>query len=380
MKFVLFIVATLLSANIFAKTEKEVMQEVAQSFVKLIPYMSNVKKFKEKENEKEIKDRLQFILKAFKSSGHAGKFTKTEFKATYNVMIEHLDETIESFDTNHKVFAYKKLRSTGQLCMSCHNMISGGSRSFVKEVSKVKATDFTTAYDHAEFLYLIKDYRKAEREYRKWTDFVAAKMTSKNTLADDMIFKAAIKVMAINLAIYYTPKKARQYLDRTLTNKNITPALRQEFKDWNDSLIPWMNWKRPSTISKKFLTDFIKTKLTPLENEGEILADSKNLPVLIIARGVMDKYLKSSVSDDSVALAMYWKAVSERLIGFSYFYSLADMQLRACITDYPKSKVAKKCYQELEKQMVLGYSGSAGINIPKDVQEDLSKLKSLISQ
>ena len=97
MKIILFLTSLLISTISFAdKAEKQVMNEVAKSFVKLIPYMSDVKKFKEKESEKIIKDRLQFILSAFKNSGHINKFKKTEFKATYKVMIDHLDETIES--------------------------------------------------------------------------------------------------------------------------------------------------------------------------------------------------------------------------------------------------------------------------------------------
>jgi hypothetical protein len=362
------------------KTEKQVMNEVAKSFVKLIPYMSDVTKFKEKESEKEIKDRLQFILNAFKTSGHVDKFKKTEFKATYNVMVEHLDETIESFDTNHKVFAYKKLKATGQLCMSCHNMVKGGKKGFVKDIGKVKSDDFANKYDYAEFLYLTKDYRKADRNYRKWTEFVTSKVTSKNSLADDIVFKSAIKVMTINLAVYFTPKKGRDFLNRTLQINSLTPSLKSEFRAWNDALIPWMNWKRPSTISKTYLYDFIKKHLEPLEKDGEIMVNSEVLPTLLITKGLMDKYLQNSSRDESVAVAMYWKSVAERLVGFSYFFSLADMQLKSCIKDYPKSKIAKKCYAEYEKQMILGFSGSAGTNLPSDVKAELKSLKTLISQ
>lgn len=380
MKIILVLISLLLSNSILAKkAEQEVMNEVAKNFVKLIPYMSDVKKFKDKESEKEIKDRLQYILKAFKESGHVKKFTKTEFKATYKVMVEHLDETLESFDTNHKLFAYKKLKATGQLCMSCHNMVKGSNSGFVKTMNKVKQDDFSNRFDYAEFLFLTKNYRKADRNYRKWTEFVTSRVTAQNSLADDIVFKSAIKVMTINLSVYFTPKKSRDYLNRTLQNNNLTPSLKTEFKSWNDALVPWMEWKRPRSISKTFLYDFIKKYLTPLEEGGEIISNAKVLPVLLITKGVMDKYLQSSHKDESVAMAMYWKAVAERLIGFSYFFSLSDMQLKTCIMDFPKTKTAKKCYSEFERQMVLGYSGSAGINLPKDIKEELKALKSLIS-
>jgi hypothetical protein len=380
MKQIILITSLLLFSNSFAKSEKEVMSEVATSVVKLIPYISDVKKFKDPSNEKMIKDRLQYILKAFQSSKKGKRISRPEFQASYKVMIEHLDETIQSFDTDHKEFAYKKLRATGQLCMSCHNMVKGDKKGFVRAMNKVKGSDFASTFDYAEFLYLTRDYRKADRNYRKWTDHVTSKITAKNSLADDLVYKAAIKVMTINLAVYFTPKRARSYIDRTLQNKNLTPALKEELKDWNETLVKWMQWKRPSKISKEFLTEFINTKLIPLESEGEIISDAKILPILLISKGLMDQYLKTAKRDEMVATAMYWKAVSERLVGFSYFYSLADMQLRTCITDFPKSKVAKKCYKEFERQVVIGYSGSGGVNIPEDVKAELTRLKSLISQ
>ena len=263
--------------------------------------------------------------------------------------------------------------------MSCHNMVQGGKKGFVKDIRKVKSEDFANKFDYAEFLYLTRDYRKADRNYRKWTEFITSKITSQNSLADDIVFKSAIKVMTINLAVYFTPKKGRDYLNRTLLNNNLTPSLKNELKDWNDALIPWMKWKRPEVISNTYLNDFIKKYLIPLEQEGEIIIDGKVIPTLLITKGLMDKYLQNSSPGENVAVAMYWKAVAERLVGFSYFFSLADMQLKTCIKDYPKSKIAKKCYSEYERQMVLGYSGSGGVSLPSDIKAELKSLKSLIS-
>lgn len=379
MKLIILLTSLFVMTNVAALSEKETMSEVAGSVVKLIPYISDVKKFKDPKNEKVIKDRLQYILKAFQTSKKGKRISRPEFQATYKVMLEHLDETIQSFDTDHKEFAYKKIRATSQLCMSCHNMVKGEKKGFVRSMNKVRSDDFANNFDYAEFLYLTRDYRKAERTYRKWTDFVTSKVTKKNSLADDLVFRAAVKVMTINLSVYFSPKKARSYLDRTLLSKNLTPVLKEELKDWNDSLVKWMQWKRPVKVDAKFLNKFIATYLTPLESEGEIISESKIMPTLFIAKGVMDQFLKTAKRDEMVATAMYWKAISERLIGFSYFYSLADMQLKTCITEFPKSKIAKKCYAEYERQVVLGYSGSGGISVPDDVKAELIELKSLIS-
>ncbi len=37
-----------------------------------------------------------------------------------------------------------------------------------------------------------------------------------------------------------------------------------------------------------------------------------------------------------------------------------------------------KCYHEYEEEMVMGYTGSGGTNIPKEVLDDLKFLKSYV--
>lgn len=380
MKSLILLVSLLISVQVLAKGEKKVMTDVGRSFVKLIPYMSSEKNFSDVNNKKEIQERLSLILSAFKKSGHVDKFKQSEFKAPYEIMVDHLDKTIESFDSNHTIFAYKKLRATGQLCMSCHSMVKGSSKGFVREIAKVKRKDFSNHFDYAEFLFITKQYTKASRYYNKWAEEVLSKVNGSNAIADNLIRKTIIKNLTIHLAINFNPRKAKMFLEKILSNKNITPSMKSFLKEAIKDLDPWLTWKRSKAITKEVLNKFILKHLLPLESDNEVIVESSSFPTLLISKGIMDKYLQKSKRDSSVAKAMYWKAVAERSVGFSFFYSLSDSLLKTCIKDFPKTSIARKCYDEFEKEVVFGFSGSAGTNIPKEIKKELEDLKSLILQ
>jgi hypothetical protein len=61
-----------------------------------------------------------------------------------------------------------------------------------------------------------------------------------------------------------------------------------------------------------------------------------------------------------------------------FFMDFDRMYLRTCIQEYPKSPIAKKCYNLLEESIYLGYSGSSGTHIPLDVMKELNRFKKRI--
>ena len=51
------------------------------------------------------------------------------------------------------------------------------------------------------------------------------------------------------------------------------------------------------------------------------------------------------------------------------------MYLKACITDYAKTSMARACYLALELSISEGYTGTAGTDVPEDEQVELLRLK-----
>jgi hypothetical protein len=71
-------------------------------------------------------------------------------------------------------------------------------------------------------------------------------------------------------------------------------------------------------------------------------------------------------------LGQSYEAISEMGI-----WDLPEVYYEACVRTAPKTEEAKRCYRDFERSIVLGFSGSAGIFIPKEERDRLNDLKAL---
>ena len=96
---------------------------------------------------------------------------------------------------------------------------------------------------------------------------------------------------------------------------------------------------------------------------------------LLVSSGVLSKYLNDNPKSKLVPEILYWLSIAERRLSNTYFFSLSDLYLKDCVRLYPKSKYAKKCYQEYADNIEFGYSGSSGTDIPVEEKQELEQLK-----
>jgi hypothetical protein len=96
---------------------------------------------------------------------------------------------------------------------------------------------------------------------------------------------------------------------------------------------------------------------------------------LLVASGVLSKYITDNPLSPQAPEILYWLSLAERRLSSTYFFSLSDLYLKDCITLYPKSPYAKKCYQEYEDNITFGFSGSKGTDIPIEEKQELDRLK-----
>ena len=104
----------------------------------------------------------------------------------------------------------------------------------------------------------------------------------------------------------------------------------------------------------------------------------KNDVTLLVASGVLSHYLNDKPQSKLAPQILFWLGVADKQLGSTYLFSLGDLYLKECIQQYPKSTFAKKCYREYEDNLIFGYSGSSGTDIPEDEKKELARLKALI--
>lgn len=384
----LLILTTSSMAQTKPQNTKQVMNEVFNSFVKLIPYMNNEMKFQDPNSSGIIISNLTNISNAFKNSEHIKTFQTPGFQPSYDVVKDHLQHTIEAFNTNNKLFARTRLKATASLCISCHTQLSGGKRGFITSVNAVGRGSFDNDFEYAEFLYITRNFNKSVRYYdraiakRVETNEELKKINKKTGgvdsegYLDKSIGQSLKRILTTYTKVSFRPDKAISLLSKYENDPKISKMLRDDVKEWLKQLKVWKDSKMVYSLNKESdLRAFINKYLSPLGEENQTVEDGSQDVTMLVASGFLTKFLGQRPKSDLVPEILYWLSIADRNLDFNFFFSLSDVYLKECITRYPKSSFATKCYKEYEQNVIFGYSGSGGTNVPEEEKKELKRLK-----
>lgn len=372
---------------------KKVMQQALDSIIHLAPYMSNEMKFKDPNNEKVISLHLNKIVDSFKSVKHVSELERPGFSPNFRVIKTHLDDTLLSFNNHNKSFARLRLAATTSLCLSCHTQLpKNRMTSYILNSEPVKPDAFENKYEYANFLFLLRSYRKAQRAFKASIEerFTKQKELKKiqNILGekgghfDKVLFNSFRNILVINAKVLRTPQNAIKTFEEYLKREETPKYIQKDLTLWISELKKWDNSKdlTISFESDKDVHKFIQKYLHKIHEEGMGLATGKFDVDLLVTSGILSNYLSDKPKTKYAAEILYWNGIAESRLSKNMFYTLGDLYLKECIIRYPKAKIAPKCYEEYENEITYRYTGTIGTKIPASHQKELKRLKALIQK
>jgi hypothetical protein len=366
---------------------KVVMNQVFDSFLKIIPYIYTDKLVLDhntKASEAELTKNLTDIATALKSTKHVNFLKGANYKPSLDTINTHIQETIDSLQSKNKVFAQARLKAMTALCVSCHSQLSNNisKNAIVSSGSNIGRDRFDSDFGYANFLYLVrrfpdsvKYFEMAMKNNIEKNQKAPTGMLSDDKVVNGELYTSLRRVLSIYTKINFEPTKAIAFLNKYKNNKSISKFTKADIDLWIKSLEPWKKFDAGKVVN---VSEFIKKNLTVLESSKEKVNSGDHDITLLISSGILSKYLSDTPSSDLTPEVLYWLAVAERRLSTTYFFSLSDIYLKECVTQYSKSEYAKKCYQEYEDNIIFGYSGSSGTDLPPEEKRELEKLKSLI--
>lgn len=372
LSFVIFQASTVFAAN--TKTEaKLIMDGVYESFVKVVPYVyTDEKKLEGLRTDADQKERLiknlTDISEFFKSARHVEYFQRPGFRPSLETINHHLSGTISAVKADNYIFAQKRLKALTALCISCHSQLSesAAENTFGNAIKKVKRENFESDFAYGNYLFLVRRFSESE----KYFDLAIEKSLREQT--EEELYPSLRRLISINTKIELNPKKANLFIDKYISNPKLPILAKSTLETWKKSLKKWNKFNAKKVRS---IDGFIKTYLAPLELEKGQTASGENDVTLLIGSGVLSKYLNDSPKTKLAPEILYWLSIAERRLSSTYFFSLSDLYLKDCVKLYPKSKYARKCYNEYAENIEFGYSGSGGTDIPAEEKQELERLK-----
>lgn len=347
------------------------MRGMADSLQKLMPYVFSRDEFNDPNNKAAIHERIarfsEGVAEVPKHAGEAmlGKDPLVQFSiARLNANAHH---ALQAFDEGHLEFSRTVLRESMGLCFNCHASQQFGPQD-----------NFSTSSLNANFrIYPTEraDYYVATRQFDKAIDLLEGVLKSPAQLLDDPHEQvdSLRKYLSLEVRVKNDPARAAALLEKFLGQRDLPYFIAADAEVWLKSLRDWQREKgaaAPALSRAQALT----RKAKSLQATGGYQS------------GYVDFLRVSSILHEGLRATsnMKDKARYYEMLGQSYetlsemgIWDLPEVYYEACVRSSPKSEEAKRCYREFERTIVLGFSGSAGIFIPKEERARMNDLKAL---
>tara|TARA_R110002110_G_scaffold415856_3_gene658472 strand:+ start:50571 stop:51782 length:1212 start_codon:yes stop_codon:yes gene_type:complete len=344
-----------------------VMSELGQTIDLLsseIFSQSNEAPEKTEDFKKQI-DRLAELFKASKS--HISK-RSIAYNISYDLMLQQIDDIKIVVDRGDIALAKGMLKSVPYLCVGCHTQDTQQNKIF----SNVDRVKFENDYQYAEYLYVTRNYDESVKYYLSYL----------NTLkpsSEEFTQTALKKILVIYSQIKKQPEEAILKLQPFTQKVEINKSTRKDIGEWIEGL---KELKTSSVLDEKQYKErqaYVEYYLNQLANHDvNYFATEKDKVFYITLRGLLYEYLNAEPPQNDVPVILYWLAVCDRTLEYSFFDDLADIYLKECILTYSRHPYAKKCFQEYEAFMRFAYTGSGGTHLPSDIKQEIEILQNVI--
>ena len=345
------------SGLVLAEEVNKEMLGVYAAFKKLQPFMAKSGGFEDPANQSEIKSLLQTISQKFHTVDEVSSRYQKEpgFNATAKLVHEMLDDSSKRFNEGNKSYALWRLRGLSTHCMTCHATYN------VELNFRDKSSDIANlpAIDRANFYFSSRQFAEASKAYLEAIEKSPAQFDT---------IEALKKWLIVQTRVNANPKDAEKTLSLLLPKLKLPVYEQEEVQSWINSLKNWSSNKE---------------QITGLPNAEQLirqavsidpLSDKKDEVTLLRATAHLHNLLPTLKEKEDRSRALY-------LLGFCYnklqsFFidDLPEIYLRLSIEEFPGSKSAKAAFELYKEIVALSFTGSAGTDIPEDVQINLIEL------
>ena len=287
----------------------------------------------------------------------------------------HLSHAYSSIEARNMAYGRGLLKSSLSYCMACHSRGNTGPQYDFWGL-KPEFANTLTPLDRVDFFAATRQYKAAMIELDK---ILADSSSSKQNSIETEV--AARKAIAISVRVFQDPMKANDVVMDISKSKKISEETRMDSQSWKTSLSDWfgeINKNLPSPVSEEEYIKEMRRLVNKAEKLQEYPADSKGDIYYLRATALIHNFFHDKHSSAAKAEAAYLAGLSYSVLTDIGLWQLQDYYYEYCIREAPKSKVAKQCFKKLQENMQLGYSGSAGLSLPKAVSDYLKELKNLI--
>lgn len=351
------------------------MNKAFNSLMEIIPFLVDEKKFIEKKNEKIIRENMISMNEAFKNAKHDGLMKQDIFAPSLEIIRSEIQDSLNSFNQGKKDYAWWQMRSITSQCMACHTRLPPNHPSSFQDGSRVlDKSKFNDPYNLGLAQLIVRQYPQAKESFTRAIDESIVKKQFENILLPIK------QLLLIQTKVMKDPAQMLSVLNHYETKTGFSLEDRETMKSWKERLALWstgsfQKWRRLSTSDEA--ETFMDIVMKPLFKNNSLYVGKHDVD-LLMAQGLLSNFLFENPESKQAPVAMYWIGVAEKYLERENFFGAGELFLRDCVKRYPQHPVAKQCLSEYKESIEFNFSGSAGTNIPSEIQKELKQMESLV--
>lgn len=249
-----------------------------------------------------------------------------------------------------------RVRTMASLCFACH-------------AREVAPRDFADTEKRFQSLRLSRlEQGRVLAATRQFDQALAAYAEVLQTAPTGLDFARALEdSLTILVRVKDDAMATRALLEKVLKRDGLPPVTRTALVAW---LAEVRTWEKERMLAAKASPDALFTR-------AEALAKRDGDVAMLRAAAYASHALSMQPKHPRRGEALWVLGVSAGRVRSPLLWDLDLLYFEACIREFPKTPLARRCAERLTERVTLGFTGSAGTNIPPDEQARLDELRAL---
>ena len=349
------------------ETTRARMGQIFESMQVLLPLSVDEAAFAAPENREKVRKALETVAANADAVSRHAREDDVGRRFLGRSLQEDANRALARYDEGRAENAAFLVRQATENCVACHTKLKSPGDS-PRAANFVSASDLARLplAEQARLLIATRQFDEAEKALEQLvTDPATPPSQLLPALTDYLIVAMRVK------GDYERPIPT---LEKVATRPDLWQRLREDVQQWIRSL--------RELSSQRDAKPDLATARRRIERARDLVpypADHAGLVEYVDATGILHRFLEAQpASKKEAAEAWYLLGVAESETARGFWVSQADLYLETAIRTDPKSPSAEPAYALLEEGIVLDYSGSAGVNVPRAERERLAELRGMI--
>jgi hypothetical protein len=345
------------------------MDRIFEAVAQLLPASLDEERFADPQGRSQTLAALNVLVESADQLGRHAEGRDPSFRFLAESLAVDVRQIKRRFEHGRYAEARFFLSHLTETCVACHSRLPNG-QEFPLAGQLLESIDMNSLTPTEQARLQV-----ATRQFK------AALTNLEGLLADPKLLPARMDVegyfhdyLALCIRVEQDLPRARKTLEGVAKRSDTSIYLVRHLQAWIRSLedLEKQSGELASLARAREL-------IARAQRQSVYPADQQSLVYYLAASSVLYRWIDARGPEpDGMAEALYLLGVADAAARRSYWVSQAEFFFEWAIRSDPGSPFAKQAYALLEEYTVLGFSGSAGVFVPHEMQATLDELRALI--